>query len=452
MTATTDPIFAPLRFRNLTVKNRLMRSSISGRIDNYDGSGTPARIAWEEGFAAGGVGAIISAHVPVHVRGRVLPNYAFMDSDERVPFWRAVAERVHRHDCKFIIQLSHAGRQQDIGGVENRGLPALSATSQTEPFHGIRCRAMTVAEIREVVSQFGQAARRSRDAGLDGIELHAANGYLFTQFLSSVSNDRTDEYGGKLENRARFLVEVIRAVRQATGPDFHLQVKFSAVDYANEPFFWMGKGNTIEDGTAIARIIENEGADALHVSTGNMFPHPRNPAGDFPLDVLSETYGAMMSSGGLGFRNYVLFRFLRPLARRLWFRRKLDRVEGLALPHAQVIRQAVKIPVIVTGGFQTASVIRQALVDGACDAVAIARPLMANRDLPRMFAAGQDQAPRPCSYCNLCLVNVLDHPLGCYDVRRFGGDRDAMMKDVMSFYRGTAPSAEPEERPAVVAV
>src|SRR5215813_13340141 len=80
--------------------------------NNYDGSGTPARINWEERFARGGVGAIIAAHVPVHVRGRILPNYAFIDRDSLVPFWRLVGERVHRHDCKFILQLSHAGRQQ----------------------------------------------------------------------------------------------------------------------------------------------------------------------------------------------------------------------------------------------------------------------------------------------------------------------------------------------------
>src|SRR5215831_11281183 len=116
--AVNDILFQPLQFRNLTVKNRLLRSSISGRIDNYDGSGTPARIQWEERFARGGVGAIITAHVPVHVRGRILPNYAFIDSDERIPFWRSVASRVHRYDCKLILQLSHSGRQQDIGGVE----------------------------------------------------------------------------------------------------------------------------------------------------------------------------------------------------------------------------------------------------------------------------------------------------------------------------------------------
>ena len=104
-----DVLFAPLEFRNLTVKNRILRSNISGRFDNYDGSGTQARINWEEKFARGGVGAIISSYVPVHIRGRILPNYATIDRDERIPFWRAVGEAVHEHDCKFILQLSHCG-------------------------------------------------------------------------------------------------------------------------------------------------------------------------------------------------------------------------------------------------------------------------------------------------------------------------------------------------------
>ena len=144
-----DVIFQPLKFRNLTVKNRLFRSNVSGRFDNYDGSGTQTRINWEESFARGGVGAIISSFVPVHIRGRILPNYAMIDSDDKIPFWRAVGEAVHRHDCKFLLQLSHGGRQRDNPGIENFRRKGLSSTSRMDTFHGLLCEAMTLREIKE---------------------------------------------------------------------------------------------------------------------------------------------------------------------------------------------------------------------------------------------------------------------------------------------------------------
>src|SRR5262245_40163945 len=101
-----DAIFQPLAFKNLTVKNRVFRSNISGRFDNYDGTGNQARINWERKFARGGVGAIISSFVPVHLRGRIVPNYAMIDSDDKIPFWRALGKAVHEHDCRFTMQFT----------------------------------------------------------------------------------------------------------------------------------------------------------------------------------------------------------------------------------------------------------------------------------------------------------------------------------------------------------
>jgi 2,4-dienoyl-CoA reductase-like NADH-dependent reductase (Old Yellow Enzyme family) len=433
-----DAIFQPITFRNLTIKNRIIRSNISGRFDNYDGSGTRTRINWETKFAKGGVGAIVSSFVPVHLRGRIVPNYAMVDHDRHIPFWRELGKAVHEYDCRFIMQLSHGGRQRDISGIEYP--VGLSSTDKSDPTHGFRCERMTIAQIKEVVEAFAQGARRAQEAGLDGVELHGANGYLITQFLSSAINDRKDEYGGSLEGRARFLLDIVRAIRREVGDDFHLQVKISAVDHNNAVIFWDKRGNTLEESIEVCRWAEEAGADALHVSTGSMFPHPRNPAGGLPVDVARETYDTMLSSGLYTFRNYLLARWapLRPLFRFLWNRttRGLE-VEGANAGDAAAVKKAVSIPVLCTGGFQTASVIRALIEEGRCDGVTIARPLIANNDLVKTFAGGRDRPERPCTYCNRCLVNVIENPLGCYEPARYDGDVDRMMREVMSVYTPT---------------
>ncbi|MFA5921024.1 MAG: NADH:flavin oxidoreductase [Methylococcaceae bacterium] len=433
----SDIIFEPLKFKNLEVKNRLFRSSISGRWDNYDGSGNLARINWEEKFARGGVGAIITSFVPVHIRGRIMPNYAMMDNDDKIPFWRKVVERVHQHDCKFIMQLSHSGRQRDVPGVENLMNKALSSTDTMDSFHGLLCQAMTTQEIHDTIRHFAEGARRAREAGIDGIELHASHGYLFTQFLSSGINDRKDEYGGCLENRARFLLEVIKAIREKVGDDFHLQVKINAIDENDALYPWEKKGNTLEEYIQICKWVEQAGADALHVSAGSMFPHPLVPPGGFPLDEANWWYGGMASAGVRGYLNYTVFHFktLRPIFRFLWNRTKKDfPLEGVSADYCKEIKKSVNIPVLNTGGYQDGNLIRKVISEGYCDGVAIARPLIANNDLPKILQSGKDLPEKPCTFCNRCLINAIANPLGCYDVSRFDGDRDAMIKEVMTVF------------------
>ena len=432
-----DAIFTPLQFRSLTVKNRIFRSNVAGRFDNYDGSGNQARINWETKFAKGGVGAIISSFVPVHLRGRIVPNYAMIDNDSRIPFWRAVGRAVHEHDCKFILQLSHSGRQRDINGIEYP--KGLSSTSKSDPIHGFLCERATIPQIKEIVGYFAAGARRAREAGLDGVELHGANGYLITQFLSSAINDRKDEYGGPLENRARFVLEIVRAIRAEVGRDFHLQMKISAQEFDDAlALFGHGpSGNTLAASIQVCKWLEEAGVDALHVSTGSFFPHPRNPAGsDLPVEDLARSYDTMISSGERTFANFLLFHGASGiLARRAWNNAAgpADEIEGKNLPDARAIRAAVGIPVICTGGFQTASIIEKAILDGDCDAVSAARPLIANNDLVEIFRRGQDRADKPCTYCNRCLVNVVENPLGCYEEKRFP-TREAMVAQIMSVY------------------
>lgn len=454
-----EQIFSELRFRNLRVKNRLFRSNLSGMFDDYNGHGGNARLNWEEKFARGGIGAIISSFTPVAVRGRILTRYAMIDDDDKIPFWRAVGERVHKHDgCKFIMQLSHSGRQQDLGGVENLYHRGLSSTNRQDFFHGLLSQAMTKHEIDEVVDAFAQGARRAKAAGLDGVELHGANGYLITQFLSSGINDRTDEYGGSVENRTRFALEIVRAIRAEVGGTFHLQMKINAVDHNDWLYPWQKKGNTLEETKEICKLLLDggKGVDAFHISSGSTFPHPRNPPGDFPVLGARRWYDGMLSQGVRTRFNYAIFNNALggPLFRRYWRWRCGPVIEGINQEYAREIRRAVhqvdeSVKVLCTGGYQHADKIAEAIAGGACDGVSIGRPLIANNDLPHILhTRNGPEKGKECTYCNKCLMNDLENPLGCYELSRYEGSSfeeqyQNMMACIMSVFEPpTFPQTE----------
>ena len=290
-----DIIFTPLRFRNLEVKNRIFRSSISGRFDNEDGSLTQTRINWECMFAKGGAGAIISSYVPVLMEGRIIAGYATVHRGRSIfHIGKSSAKPVRSFDgCTFIMQLSHSGRQMDIPGVHNYTRRTLSSTSRKESLHGFLCRAMSRQEIDRTIRAFARGAWRAREAGLDGVELHASNGYLFTQFLSSGITTAKDEYGGSLANRARFLLDVIRRSGPSSGSGFHLQVKISAID-RNNVVPWERKGNTLRtaSGGPLVRsrrggrhaYIDREPVSASAQSAGRLLV--RDHRGDLRCDDL----------------------------------------------------------------------------------------------------------------------------------------------------------------------
>ncbi|NEQ52260.1 MAG: NADH:flavin oxidoreductase, partial [Leptolyngbya sp. SIO3F4] len=410
------------------------------------------------------VGAIISSYTPISIEGRIAPNSATIDRDERIPFWEKVGKTVHQHDCKFILQLSHSGRQRDIEGIENtepntyRPRKALSSTNRAEQINGFPCRQISKSEIATIVQQFADAAWRAQEAGLDGIELHSSHGYLINQFLSSGINTYPDApggYGGSLENRYRFLGEIVQAIRDRVGREFHLQAKISAVEFNNVlPF--EKPGNTLEEAIQVCQWLERDGVDAIHVSRGSTFPHPLLPAGPFPFRMLSYTYDTMLSSSGWRARlNYRLFRklLLRPIFSFFWnrlnqgwtspiqghsfqdrdlddffrervsaedFQSLLDKFQGTVINDSKAIKASVGIPIICTGGFQQASFINSAIEGGFCDGVSMARTLVANRALVNeYFEQGKDIPKRPCTYCNQCLGSYLELPLGCYELARY---------------------------------
>ena len=452
-TPVTDSIFQPLTINGLTLKNRIVRSSLGGRIDYYDGSMSEARLAWERRFARGGVAAIISSNAGIRTDGIAVPGYASIDHDGTIPSWRALVDEVHRYDCRYIIQLHFSGRQRDLPRKEFVGVLAPSATDRPDLLYGLRARRMTIPEIQQLVQDYARAARRAREAGADGIEIVACNGYLLHQFLSSAINDRKDEYNGDLRVRARILLEVLQAVRAAVGRDFFVSMKLSGRDEHNAytaPFN-RRVGNTIEDTMQVSRWLADAGLDAIHVSQGDSFPHPLVPAGRLPADESRPAMAAMFYEGTRAPTTFFLMQFapFRRMfewnwGRRMPFKRRgrllPEKIEGMNLADAARIKTASGLPVICVGGWQTGGRIRQALQDGQCDVVSIARGLLANPDLVQRFAAGEHAPARPCTYCNKCLVNALLQPLACWEEARFDS-REQMFAEAYRVYKESAVGA-----------
>jgi 2,4-dienoyl-CoA reductase (NADPH2) len=448
--SATDPIFQPLTINGVTFKNRVVRSSLGGRVDYYDGSMSDARIAWDRRFARGGIAAIISSNSGIRTDGIAVPGYASIDHDRTIPSWRRLIEEIHRHDCRYIIQLHFSGRQRDLPRKEFVGVPPMSATDRPDLLYGLRCRRMTIAEIDELVQAYANAARRAREAGADGIEIVACNGYLLHQFLSSAINDRTDEYNGDLRARARITLEVMNTVRAAVGRDFFIAMKLSGRDEHNAYTAPFNRriGNTIEDTMQVSRWLAEAGLDAIHVSQGDSFPHPLVPAGLLPSDESRPSMAALFYEGTRVPNRFFLMQFswFRRITewnwgRRMPFKRRgrllPEKIEGMNQDDAAKIKAASGLPVFCVGGWQTASRMREALTAGRCDVITIARGLLANPDMVQRFAAGRDAPERPCTYCNKCLVNALLQPLACWEESRFDS-REQMFEEAYRVYKEAA--------------
>ena len=267
----THALFEPITIRDLTVRNRIWVSPMCQySVEAQDGVPTPWHLVHLGGFAKGGAGAVVVEATGVVPEGRISPQDLGLWNDEQRDAFAPIVDFIHSQGAAAGIQLAHAGRKAstfrpwepthgsvpvDQGGWNTVAPSAVAFDGYAEP------RELATEDIRVVALAFAAAARRSVEAGFDLVELHAAHGYLLHQFLSPLSNHRTDSYGGSLENRARALLEVLDAVRAEVGEGFPVVVRFSATD-------WVDGGLTLEETTQVARWAAEHGADLADVSTG----------------------------------------------------------------------------------------------------------------------------------------------------------------------------------------
>lgn len=349
-------MFTPGRIGRLTAKNRLVFPPIAHNYADGEGHATPRYVAHIERIAEGGVGTIILEAGFVRPDGKGFCRQLGVHADSVVPGLRAMVEAGHRHGALMGIQLFHGGRQ---AAEKISGAPPVAPSAIPDPVVNELPHELAPVEIGDLVSAFGAAARRARDAGFDFAEIHGAHGYLVAQFLSPFSNRRSDAYGGTPENRRRFLEEIYAAARAATGKNFPITVRLSGEE--NIP-----GGLTIDDTVATARRLEELGAAALHISNGN-----------------NATYAQGTT--------------IPPMAI----------PDGVLVPFAERVKAAVAIPVIAVGKLRMPDMVEEVLKKGRADFVALGRSLLADPDWPNKVQSGDVTRVRHCIACNQGCISQL---------------------------------------------
>ena len=252
----------------MLIKNRMVMAAMGDLIANPDGTVSDAAIAYYGARAKGGVGLIITGIVRINdTDGAAGPNQLSLADDKYIPRFKLLVDEVHKYGAKIFPQIQHSGRQGIAMFTGNDYVLAPSAIPSAitkQP-----TRALTIEQIHQLVGQFGDTARRAMEAGADGVEIHAAHGYLINQFLSPFSNKRTDEYGGSFENRMRFLLEIMRDVRAKTQNKIPVTVRISADEFLSDAGIPMPYID-ISEGIKITKAIEAEGVEAINVSVEHM--------------------------------------------------------------------------------------------------------------------------------------------------------------------------------------
>jgi 2,4-dienoyl-CoA reductase-like NADH-dependent reductase (Old Yellow Enzyme family) len=396
-------LFEPMALGPLRVKGRVFKTATSETRASADRFVTDALLDFYQPIAAAGTPLIITGNMYPSLGGKSTPYQGGLDHDDKVPGLRRLADLVHGHGGALVVQINHCGRQVFPGSVLMDG--AVSASSVPDKVMGTRPRALTVAEIREVVESFAAAAERCRRAGADGVQIHAAHGYLINQFLTPYTNRRTDEYGGSLANRMRLLLEVYRAIRARVDGGCAVILKLNGSDYLP-----LRRGLRTDELIEIARVMEQEGLDAIEISVGHYesgLPMVRGTFGRYFQGVLDEGMGPYMTAA-----RQVGMHYLRPLAA-LLFNLAWPHRQGFNLRYARRFKASLSLPVICVGGFQTREAMEEAIAGGLCDAVSCGRTMIADPLLYRHLRHG-GSGPR-CVFCNACVARVGGRPVDCYE-------------------------------------
>lgn len=348
-------IFEPIRIGRLEIKNRMVMAPMHSSMAAETGAVSERLLAYYEARARGGVGLLIAEHLIVdYPRGKNTPICVTIHDDKFIGGLGRLVEAVQAHGARIVAQINHAGRETSPAATE--GLELVSASDIPFALLGGKPRPLTIPEIRDLVKKFRAAARRAKVAGFDGVEIHAAHGYLIGQFLSPYTNKRTDEYGGSFDNRIRFLLEIVREVREEVGPDYPLFCRISGSELIDE-------GLTLDDMKEVARRLEAVSIDCIDVSAG-----------------IYES--------------------------RIWTYPLMGAEPGCLAYLAAGIKEAVRVPVIAVGKINDPRVAEEILLAGKADLVAFGRALLADPDLPRKARENRLADIRPCIACNICMDRI----------------------------------------------
>lgn len=387
-------IFEEVTLGGLTLKNRIIRSATHEGIGDTRGFPKDELKDRYVRLAKGGVGAIITGYAGVCLSGKAWPNMLMIDDDECIPAYRSVTDAVKPYGTPLILQLAHGG---------GRTNPAVTGSETTAPsgrrYKGVNsaARELTEDEIEAIIQSFVHGINRAKQSGFDGVQIHAAHGYLLSEFLSPGLNSRKDQWGGTIENRCRIVKEIIARARESVGK-YPIWIKFSAYDLEKN-------GIRLDEAISFARLFQEASFDAIEVSCGNEEWFAAMRSSRIPVEALLALEPTLNKASWL--RKKVAA-FLIPKMFKTY-----DEIENYNVAAAEKIKAVVDIPVIVVGGIRKLSAITEVIGQEKADCVSMCRPFIIEPDIVAKMKIGQQEESR-CINCNYCLMGVGNNPLRCY--------------------------------------